>query len=221
MYPNRTSVFPKKSSPPYCGFRCFGRQRRFEGIFKLNDTLYFLNIWKYRSLSFVVFFFFFTPRSCTFYSSLVHLQKHCFCGLIWCRKLLCHRRRKTVFLPLWVYSRMTQVENWEIFFPPVALACLASSMGICLSCLGFAFNVIRLLISCLNSSLPPDVFFWFSLTPRSLYCMYVCFCVLYRITNDSLDCPLLVETFHVLTYIFLLNACIRIFLLRIAFARCK
>lgn len=46
--------------------------------------------------------------------------------------------------------------------------------------------------------------------------MYVCFCVLSKIPNDSLDCPLLVESFPLLTYIFLLNACIRIFLLRIA-----
>lgn len=44
--------------------------------------------------------------------------------------------------------------------------------------------------------------------------MYVCFCVLSKIPNDSLDCPLLVESFPLLTYIFLLNACIRIFLLR-------
>lgn len=46
--------------------------------------------------------------------------------------------------------------------------------------------------------------------------MCVCFYVLSKIPNDSLDCSLLVESFPLLTYIFLLNACIRIFLLRTA-----
>lgn len=45
--------------------------------------------------------------------------------------------------------------------------------------------------------------------------MNVCFCVLSKIPNDSLDCPLLAESFPVFTYIFQLNACIRIFLIRI------
>lgn len=42
--------------------------------------------------------------------------------------------------------------------------------------------------------------------------MYVCFSVLSKIPNDSLDCPLLVESFPLLTKYFLLSACIRIFL---------
>lgn len=210
MDASRTSVFPQKSSSSYSGCNCFGRQRSSEDIFKWNDTLYFLNIWKYQRLHF------FTPRSCAFYSSLVHLQKYGFGGLIWCHKRLCHKQRKTVFLPLLVWGPMTQAVNWNVFFLSVALASLANSTGICINGLGIAFDVIRLLISCRNSSLPPDVFFWFTLTPRSLYSVYVCFCVLSKIPNDSLDCPLLVESFPVLTCIFLLNACIRIFLLRLA-----
>lgn len=112
--------------------------------------------------------------------------------------------------------RWPRLQTGEFFFLSVALASLANSTDIRISCLGIAFGVIRLLISCLSSSLPPDVFFWFTLTLRSLHSVYVCFCVLSKIPNDSLYCPLLVESFPVLTYIFLLNASVRIFLRRIA-----
>ena len=172
---SRTTVFPKRSSSTFCTYKCFRRQKSVR-MFCTQVILCFFSIFENpKGYGFLY------PGVMYFYSSLVHLQKYC--GLIWCHKLLCHKRRKTAFLPLWVCSPMTQAVKWKVFFPSVALASLANSTGICVSCRGIAFDMIRLLISCLSSSLPPDVFFWFTVTPRSLYSVYVWFCFLSKIPN--------------------------------------
>lgn len=146
----------------------WGRQRIDKHILKWSTIPYFLNMWECQRL-----YFFLHPPVLHFYSTLVHLQKYCFYGLIWCHELMCHKLRKTVLLPLQVCSQMIQAVSGNFFFffffSSVTLASLSNSIGICIRCLGIAFDVIRVLISCLNFYLPPDVFFWFTLTPRSLY----------------------------------------------------